>query len=488
MKDKKMTWYTLALMAFSGVWGFGNVINGFSEYGGIKAIVPWLIIFGLYFIPYVLMVGELGSAFKSSGGGVSSWILETIGPRMAYYAGWTYWVVHMPYISQKPNSVMIAGSWALFQDNRISSMNPLIMQCICLVIFIISLMLASRGISILKKLASIAGSTMFIMSILYILLMMAAPAITSADTIAIDWSFKTFAPTFDLKFFTGLSILVFAVGGCEKISPYVNRMKNPSRDFSKGMIALTIMVAVCAILGTISMGMMFDSNNVPQDLMTNGAYYAFGKLGDYYGVGNLFVIAYAVTNLIGQFSVLIMSIDAPLCILLDSGDRSYIPESLFKQNKHGAYVQGHKLILIIVGILIIVPAFGIGSVDQLVRWMVKVNSVCMPLRYLWVFVAYIALKRSAEKFPAEYHFVKSKWLGIFFGGWCFIVTAAACIGGIYSENPFELMLNILTPVILLLLGFILPKTARREIRKEKNGYTGKKEDYPRRRLLIKRSR
>ena len=30
MKDsKKMTWYTLAFIAFSGVWGFGNVLNGF---------------------------------------------------------------------------------------------------------------------------------------------------------------------------------------------------------------------------------------------------------------------------------------------------------------------------------------------------------------------------------------------------------------------------------------------------------------------------
>ena len=96
--EKKILWYSLAFMAFSTVWGFGNVINGFSEYGGLKAIVSWILIFAIYFVPYALMVGELGSAFKRAGGGVSSWIYETIGPRMAYYAGWTYWVVHMPYI------------------------------------------------------------------------------------------------------------------------------------------------------------------------------------------------------------------------------------------------------------------------------------------------------------------------------------------------------------------------------------------------------
>ena len=87
--EKKILWYNLAFMAFSTVWGFGNVINGFSEYGGLKAIVSWIILFALYFVPYALMVGELGSAFKNEGGGVSSWIHRTIGPGMAYMAGWT---------------------------------------------------------------------------------------------------------------------------------------------------------------------------------------------------------------------------------------------------------------------------------------------------------------------------------------------------------------------------------------------------------------
>jgi amino acid transporter len=332
--DKKILWYTLAFMAFSAVWGFGNVINGFSEYNGLKAIVAWIIIFAIYFVPYALMVGELGSAFKDFGGGVSSWINETIGPKIAYYAGWTYWVVHMPYISQKPSGFIIATSWAIFQDKRISSIDPRMMQFACLVIFIIGLYIASRGLNPLKKLAAFAGTSMFVMSILFIVLMVAAPAITDAHLNSIDWSLKTFMPTFDVKFFTSLSILVFAVGGCEKISPYVNEMKDPEKGFSKGMIALAIMVAVCAILGTVSLGMMFDSNNVPNDLMTNGAYYAFQKLGEYYHLGNLFVVIYAITNMIGQFAVLIISIDAPLRMLLDSADKNFIPEKMFEKNKY----------------------------------------------------------------------------------------------------------------------------------------------------------
>ena len=227
------------------------------------------------------------------------------------------------------------------------------------------------------------------------------------------------------------------------------------------MITLAIMVTVCAVLGTISLGMMFDSNNIPPDLMTNGAYYAFQKLGEYYHVGDFFVVVYALTNLIGQFAVLILSIDAPLRMLLDSADDNYIPKAMFKQNKHGTYTNGHKLVMVIVSLLIIVPAFGIESVDVLVKWLVKVNSVCMPLRYLWVFVAYIALKKAGDKFHAEYRFVKNKTVGIIFGVWCFAFTAFACIGGIYSEDPFQLVMNIVTPFVLIGLGFIMPIIAKR---------------------------
>ena len=78
--------------------------------------------------------------------------------------------------------------------------------------------------------------------------------------------------------------------------------------------------------------------------MTNGAYYAFQKLGEYYHVGNFFVVVYALTNLIGQFSVMVLSVDAPLRMLLDSADSRFIPSRMFEKNEHGTYVNGHRLV------------------------------------------------------------------------------------------------------------------------------------------------
>lgn len=470
MESKKIVWYNLAFMAFSTVWGFGNVLNGFVYFNGIQVIFSWILMFALYFVPYALMVGELGSAFKNSGGGVSSWINETIGPKMAYYAGWTYWACHITYIASKGSGGLKALSWVVFQNaETYASFPTIVIQMATLAVFLFFCWVASRGLNPLKKLTTIAGSSMFVMSILYILMMFAAPIINpNGGFISLDFSFDKIIPQFNVQYFTSLSILVFAVGGCEKISPYVNKVENPSKGFPKGMIALAIMVMVCAILGTVAMGMMFDPSviNASEEsfnsYVSNGAYWSFQKLGEYYHMGNALMIIYAICNTIGQFSTLVLSIDAPLRMLLENEEaKQFIPSGLLKQNKHGAYINGIKMIVVLSGSLILIQSFVPGG-DAVLQQLTKLNSVCMPLRYLWVFAAYVALRKAKDRFQADYRFTKNQSFALFFGCWCFFVTAACCLLGMYSTDLFTMVLNIVTPVILTALGMILPAIKKRE--------------------------
>ncbi len=108
MNNKQLRWFTVALIAFNMVWGMGNVVNNYAQQG-VSVVTSWLLILAIYFIPYALIVGQLGSAFKDSKGGVSSWVENTTSnKRLAYYAAWTYWVVHIPYLAQKPQAILIA--------------------------------------------------------------------------------------------------------------------------------------------------------------------------------------------------------------------------------------------------------------------------------------------------------------------------------------------------------------------------------------------
>lgn len=471
--NKKITWTALAFMAFSTVWGFGNVLNGFIYFNGLQVIISWVLMFALYFVPYALMVGELGSAFKTSGSGVSAWIYETTGPKLAYYAGFTYWACHITYIAGKGSGSLKALSWAVFRNAETYDSIPTIyVQLATLFVFLLGCFIASKGINPLKKLMTLAGTSMFIMSILYIIMMFAAPLINpGANYVHTDITLKSLIPHLNVGYFTSLTILVFAVGGCEKISPYVNKVKNPSKGFPKGIIAMAIMVVACAILGTIAMGKMFDpavinaSDSSFNSYAANGSYWAFQRLGQYYHLGDLFMIIYAICNLIGQFAILILSIDAPLRMLLgNEKTEQFIPSKLRVKNRHGVYSNGIKLVAVLAGAIILVQSVVPGAAAVL-QQLTRLNSVCMPLRYLWVFVAYLALRKAINRIPAEYRFVKNQKLAMFFGGWCFAITAICCIMGMYNKDPFTFVLNVITPIVLTALGVIMPQIAKREKQK-----------------------
>lgn len=476
-QNRNLTWNNIALMGFVIVWGFGNVVNNFANQG-LMVVFSWIFMIALYFVPYALMVGELGSAFKDSQGGVSSWIKETTTPMLAFLAGWTYWVVHIPYLAQKPQSLLIAFSWALSPSGEyatlLKQLNPIILQSIVLAIFLVFLYVATKGLKILKVVGNIAGTSMFVMSLLYIVLGLAAPAITG-EVATPDITVSSFVPKFDFAYLTTLSMLVFAVGGAEKISPYVNNTKEPSKNFPKGMLVLAGMVAVCALLGSVAMGMMFNANAIPEDLKMNGQYYAFQLLGEHYGVGNIFVIIYGLANAAAQLSALVFSIDAPLRVLLGEADERFIPKALTKTNKNGVLVNGYIMTAILVSTLIIVPALGIGNTNELFNWLLQLNSVVMPMRYLWVFVAYMGLKKAANKFSTEYKFIKNPKIGFLMGLWCFAFTAFACVMGMFPTNVdafsgewiFRVALNVMTPIILMGLGLILPMIAKKTNNKEK---------------------
>lgn len=178
------------------------------------------------------------------------------------------------------------------------------------------------------------------------------------------------------------------------------------------------------------------------------------------------MIIYAACNAIGQFSTLVVSIDAPLRMLLDDPNtRQYVPKQLLKQNDVGAYINGIWMVIILSGSIILAQTFVPGAASVLAQ-LNKLNSVCMPLRYVWVFFAYIMLRKASGKFAREYKFVKNNGVALFFGFFCLILTLFCCITGMYSPDPFTIVLNVVTPVVLTALGLILPAIRKAQDAKE----------------------
>ena len=155
-------------------------------------------------------VGAGTVAEINSGGGVTAWISKTGGKKLAYYAGYTYWAVHITYIAFKGSNGLKALSWMLFQNaETYDSIPTLYVQIITMVAFLFFCWVASKGLNILKKLTTIAGLSMFVMSILFIFMMFAAPVINpSVEHLTLDLSWKALLPQFDMKYFTSVDLSI----------------------------------------------------------------------------------------------------------------------------------------------------------------------------------------------------------------------------------------------------------------------------------------
>ena len=98
--SKKIKWTALAMMGFSTVWGFGNVLNGFI-----------------------------------------------------------YFACHITYIASKGSGSLKALSWLVFRNAKTYDSFPtLYVQLASLAVFLIGCFIASRGLNPLKKLLSLAGT------------------------------------------------------------------------------------------------------------------------------------------------------------------------------------------------------------------------------------------------------------------------------------------------------------------------------------------
>ena len=91
------------------------------------------------------MIGQLGSTFEDSEGGVSDWIKHTSTKKLAYFAAWTFWVVQIPYLAQKPQTILIALGWVFQGHSGIIDELPIpLLVTVCLAFFLAVLYISTR--------------------------------------------------------------------------------------------------------------------------------------------------------------------------------------------------------------------------------------------------------------------------------------------------------------------------------------------------------
>ena len=114
---KKMTLTGLILMIFTSVFGFANSPSAFYLMG--YNATPFYIVSALFFfIPFALMMAEMGSAYRKEEGGIYSWMNNSVGPRYAFIGTFMWFSSYVVWMVSTAAKVWVPFSTFLFGADK----------------------------------------------------------------------------------------------------------------------------------------------------------------------------------------------------------------------------------------------------------------------------------------------------------------------------------------------------------------------------------
>ncbi|WP_125703623.1 APC family permease [Lacticaseibacillus daqingensis] len=457
-------------MDFVTVIGFDDIIYNFRNQG-LVALFTWVLMTFFYVIPYNLIVAHLGSTFAAEGGGITSWMRQTNGDTVGYFAGWFYWITELPYVVDVANSVIISASWLLFGNGDIQSHigNAWfgILSAVVFVAFIwLEHLFKNKSLEVMS---TIGGIAMFGMTVLFVI--MTFVGLSQGRPIATHpFNWHAFMPKhfFSLSFLSTFGLFVFAMNGAELAAPYTKNMKNPAKDFPKALKMIAIMTMFLTLFGTFSLGVYFNANDLPHDLKMNGNYYAFQLIGHQFGVGNLLLYLFTATQLMYDLAQLAILLDASTRIFLSDTNKRFLPRQLTKMNADGLPINGYWLTTAICGTIMALGGL-LPKINDIFNWLLDLNGIVSPFATCFLFWAFMGARKHADRFPKpDYQHLKSDKLGFGVGLWMFAVTFVLAVLGFFptdaNARTFTLMLilNLAVPTGMIILGFMMPWLAKRQ--------------------------
>jgi amino acid transporter len=234
------------LFLFYVVTGISLRWIAFAAAAGPRSIVIWAGAWLFFYVPLALSVVELSSRYPDEGG-LYVWTRRAFGDFAGFICAWIYWTSYFPYL---PAVLYFAAGNALYlRPNawaHLSNHAPYYVV-FSLITLLLALSLNFLGLRAERWLHNLGAIGMW------------APVAIILAAALISW--QRFGPathfTADtmmphLKDITFWAVLIFAFGGSETASYMGGEIRMSKRTVPAALLTAGITVAVCYILGTVS--------------------------------------------------------------------------------------------------------------------------------------------------------------------------------------------------------------------------------------------
>lgn len=482
--QKTMTLMALILMIFTSVYGITNITKAFWLMG--YASVFWYVLAAiLFFIPYALMLGEFGAAFKDYKGGIYSWMAESVNPKYAFigiflwYTSNLIWMVNVGSGIWIPLSNLIFGedttqSWHLFGLSGVQTLGILGVLLILAMTFI-----STHGLDKIKKFTNFGGTMVIIFNILVFALGIIILIKNGHFAQPLTWEAMMHSPNPNyqtvLQVFSFVVFAIFAYGGLEVLGGVADETENPEKTFPKAIMISAVIIAIMYALGIFLIGAFtnwefaFTKFGNGEVTMGNVSYVMMNNMG--YQLGLAFGATDATAMIVGKWIGRLMGLSmfislcgafftiifSPLKQLIEGTPKEIWPKK-WTESKNDMPVYAMYIQAAVVCIIILLVAFGGKTAEQFFNILIAMTNVSMTIPYMFVAAAFWGFKKRTD-IEKPFEVYKKPWVWktaviivVFVIGFAnFFTIIEPAIDG----NPSQTIWSIVGPVVFAIVAWWL---------------------------------
>ena len=175
---KKMSLIGLILMIFTSVFGFANSPSAFYLMG--YSAITWYIFSALlFFIPFALMMAEMGSAYRKEEGGIYSWMNNSVGPRYAFigtfmwFSSYVIWMVSTSAKVWVPFSTFLFGSDMTQHWGVAGLQSTQVVGLLAVIWMVLVTTVAAKGINKIARITAVGGIAVMCLNLVLLLVSIA---------------------------------------------------------------------------------------------------------------------------------------------------------------------------------------------------------------------------------------------------------------------------------------------------------------------------
>ena len=437
-KPKTLGIFALAMINVAAVLSLRNY-SAMSVFGWSS--IGWYLIGTITFLlPLTLAGAELATGWPK-GGGVFAWVKEAFGDKPGFIAIFCEWSNNLVWF---PTILGFIASTFAFALNPSLANNGLFVFVVTMIVFwgtTLVALLGEKASSRFQTFGVIAGK--IIPGTLIIL--MGVWFLTSGKPIQLPaFTMAAIVPTVSLSTLPLISTMTLMFSGMEMAGFHALAVRNPQKDFPRGMLLSALIIFIITVLGTLAIAIVVPLSKLN---LAAGVMQAFQ---DFLAAFNLswLLVPLAILVALGGIASLTSWLIGPALGLGVVAREGNMPRMFSNHNRNGAPT-GVLIVQAVIGSIISLLYIFIPSVSSAYWVMSALTVLLLCIVYLFVFASVIKLRYSQPDVPRAFRIPGGKAGVWIVGGVGFVATALSFVVSLFPTGSMNISLTAYMPLMLI---------------------------------------